>query len=475
MRRALMLAMVAAMGAELLAAQATRIAEVELKTTQHQAEVEGDLKGAIQSYSAIMAKYKNDRGVVARALVKMADCYQKMGDAKARRIYEKVVNDYADQKEAAAEARARLGGGAAGRTGAEPVARRVWAAEEAGTDFFNTVNLQVSPDGRRAVFADWKNGNLAVRDLQIGETRFLTHGTADGHVQDLVFSPDGKQVAYRRAGKLEAEPIRVVGVEGTHMRDVTVLKYGTFLFAWSPDGKRIAATQYDSAGKTAQIVLQSVADGSITRLKTTGWAPPPVIGGFSPDGRYLVYSLRHGSSRPQNGIFAIAVDGSREEALVQGLTNDVYPTWTPDGRGVVFLSDRSGTKDLWFVRVVDGRPQGDPELVRAQVGAIDLKGFGRDGSLYFGTNRLESDMYQIEIDSEKLTAGAPVRITDRFIGSNYEAEPSPDGKLLAFFRGTPGDPSLEPATLLVRPIATRVETPLASGIPAYYQSRSIGW
>ena len=36
------------------------------------------------------------------ALVRMADCYQKLGDAESRRIYEQVIREYPDQKDFAA-------------------------------------------------------------------------------------------------------------------------------------------------------------------------------------------------------------------------------------------------------------------------------------------------------------------------------------------------------------------------------------
>ena len=46
----------------------------------------------------------------------------------------------------------------------------------------------------------------------------------------------------------------------------------------------------------------------------------------------------------------MAVDGSRETTLVQTSNEDHSPMWTPDGRGIVFKSDRSGTSALWHVR-----------------------------------------------------------------------------------------------------------------------------
>src|SRR5690242_12648795 len=97
MRKMFSIAIAAVMGAGLLLAQAARTAEVELKSAEHKAEVEGDLKGAIQQYGAMVAKYaKSNRSVAAMALVRMAECYQKMGDGEARKIFEQVVREYRD-------------------------------------------------------------------------------------------------------------------------------------------------------------------------------------------------------------------------------------------------------------------------------------------------------------------------------------------------------------------------------------------
>ena len=97
----------------ILAAGAQTKGEVErmFKAAKNAELVDGDLKAAIERYDTIVAKYsKSDRAASANALVLMAECYTKLGDAQARKIYERVVQDYSDQKEAAAVARARLGG-----------------------------------------------------------------------------------------------------------------------------------------------------------------------------------------------------------------------------------------------------------------------------------------------------------------------------------------------------------------------------
>ena len=92
-------------------AQTRNDAERLLKAAQNTDVVDGNLKAAIEQYNAIAVKYENsDRAATATALIRMAECYSKLGTTEARRTYERVVRDFWDQKEAAAIARARLRG-----------------------------------------------------------------------------------------------------------------------------------------------------------------------------------------------------------------------------------------------------------------------------------------------------------------------------------------------------------------------------
>ena len=92
----------------LLAAAQTDPAKVMLEAAKKKEVVDGDLNAAIQQYKAVADKFKNDRAVVADALLHMAECYQKLGDAESKKIYERIIREYSDQKEAVAIARAHV-------------------------------------------------------------------------------------------------------------------------------------------------------------------------------------------------------------------------------------------------------------------------------------------------------------------------------------------------------------------------------
>ena len=178
--------------AALAVAQKDPRAGAQLQAAINKETVEGDLKSAIEMYRKVAQS--GNRAMAAQALVRMGQCYEKLGDAEARKAYERVVANYADQRDVVAEARMRLA--AMGRTtgGGEAVARRVWTGKEADT------TGTPSFDGRYLSYVHWSTGDLALRDLSTGENRLITNkGPNDKSWQfaDMnVISPDGKLLAY---------------------------------------------------------------------------------------------------------------------------------------------------------------------------------------------------------------------------------------------------------------------------------------
>src|SRR5512139_3644661 len=92
---------IAMLAAGLVPAQTERSAEVQLKAAMHKEQVEGDLKAAIKLYQRIVEESAANRAVAAKALLQMGQCYEKLGQADARKAYQQLLSRYADQKEAA--------------------------------------------------------------------------------------------------------------------------------------------------------------------------------------------------------------------------------------------------------------------------------------------------------------------------------------------------------------------------------------
>ena len=89
----------------IVSAQSTAPA-VQLEAGIAKEEVDGNLKSVIEVYQKIAADASAARDVRAKALLRLAGCYEKLG-RKARQVYEQIVRDYADQP-AASQAPTRL-------------------------------------------------------------------------------------------------------------------------------------------------------------------------------------------------------------------------------------------------------------------------------------------------------------------------------------------------------------------------------
>lgn len=427
---------VALAGALLLAnppTQQSRSADVLLGAALHQEEVEGNLEAAIETYKKILAEYPDNRPLAAKALLQMGQCYEKLGKDEARKAYERLVRDYADQNEAAEQARTRLAALRKPAAAAKPsgiITRQVWAG--AAEDLLGAPTR----DGRYLTLQDGESLDLAVRDLATGQKRRLTNKDPRSFEFALlsVPSPDGKEVAYAWYNKDNFFDLRIVGLDGSKPRVLYSNAELAYLEPtdWSPDGKNILAIFYGK-DKSNQIVLVSVTDGSVWVLKTFD-RESPGRARFSPDGRHIVYDFPQRPRSNEGDVFQLAVDGGRETPLVQHPANDVVFDWTPDGKRILFGSDRSGTMGAWWIQIADGKPNGTPELVKPDLGQdVWPMGFTRDGSYYYAIRTGMSEVYIAELDlaTGKLLA-APSPATQRFVGSNSKPDWSSDGRQLLY-------------------------------------------
>ena len=397
--------------------------------------VDGDLKGAVEAYQKILVLTGAPRAVVARALWHLGQCYEKLGDTEARKAYERLVREFADQPEEAKLARGRLAA-LSGRDTAMRV-RQVWAGPEG--DLLGAITR----DGRYLTLQDWPSENVGVRDLVTGQKRLLTHKDPKSLEFALlsVPSPDGRDVVYAWYNKEGITELRLVGMDGSSPRVLAAdpeFKEAE-PFDWSPDGKHVLAAFYRKRGG-GRIALVSVADGSVRPLKSFDDGGPKRVR-FSPDGRYVAYDMRQQSGSAKYDVFVLAVDGGREAAVVQHPANDVVFDWTPDGTRLLFGSDRAGTMGVWWIKVTGGEPGGAPELVKPDIGQ-DARpiGFSRDGSYFYHVRTALSDVFIAEVDfATGRILAPPVLATQRFAGSNGWPRWSPDGRQLAYLsRRGPG-------------------------------------
>jgi Tol biopolymer transport system component len=381
--------------------------------------LEGDLKGAIESYKKL-AQDKN-RTVAAKALVHLGECYEKMGDSEARKAYEQVVRDFGDQRDAAAAAHLRLS--ALGRPGGG-AGLSLRMVEGDSKNYL----AGASPDGRYLLEAS--SEGLFRRDLASGQKQMIFKGP----VGTAIISSDSSRIALtvRRPSMPE---IWTVARDGGQQRKVWQGESGQVAHGagWMPDGKRIVV-QVQQGRTLSRLLMLSTEDGSATKI----WeAPVAAYGPLSPDGAWVAVDTV--SSNPKKEVLSlISTADPRETPILEEFGSIDSQQWTPDGKGLVFLSDRRTGKsqDLWYLPISGGKGQGRPELIQSDLDEASLAPITRDGTLYYEDSAVMREVLIAEIDPAAGKAiGAPKALAGQTESLSGQPIYSPDGRWILYRRG----------------------------------------
>jgi Tol biopolymer transport system component len=435
--------------------------EVALRAAIETETIKGDLHGAIAQYRALAAS--SDRAVAAQALVRMAGCHRKLGNAEARGLYERVVREFADQPDAVTAARAGLRETGEAVSGAATRGdRAVWTGRN--VDMFG----RVSPDGRYVTFVEWeKSGNLALRDLGSNTERLLTGypgAPYSAFAEYSTISSDSTEVLYvwgTARGDTQTRELRRLGLNGASPKDpVTVFTATSELrffgpLDWSKDKSFVATTMSKRDG-TGQIVTIRLADGAVTVLRPVSWRGPDRLF-LSPDARYLAYDLRVSEADTRSDVFVIDLASRREVAAVRHAAGDGLLGWSPDGRYLLFTSDRTGADAIWAQALADGAPSGPSVMLKPDGAGLSL-GVTPSGTLYVHKIVSSRDVQLADLD---LAAGRLLK--PRGFDRGFVVRPrvpawSRDGRRLAYPGGADNN------VVVIRDLEAGTTRELAAGL-----------
>lgn len=367
---AVLLAMLTTSGALRAQEQDADVASALLEAAIQKQWVSGDLAGAISQYQSILVRFREQRQISAQALSRLAQAQEQLGRLDdARRSYEQLVSQHADEAVLLAAARTRLAGLAeAGVRNESELSPAV--AVEMFADLKGSSASVPTNSSRQVVFSD-----LAVFDPRSGETRRLT--TEARSAAYPVLSANGNQVAYlswndladQRQSELPSVPavrwsdspveLRVVGLNGMGDRLVTRGDAGTRWlrpFEWSSDGKAIL-TLFERASGLRQIGLVTVEDGSARVLKSLpGLAARDMS--LSKDGHFAVYQA---PSRRGEGSYEFFILPATDATV--GTSERQYSIARGGQRGARVSQDELALHVL--NRIGFGPRKGDIERVQA--------------------------------------------------------------------------------------------------------------
>lgn len=314
------------------------------------------------------------------------------------------------------------------------VAKRLWTG---GTGLPATL---LSTDGRILIDVDWQSADLMAIELATGEKRRLTNSGVWFVPHD--FSPypvttslshDGKKVAYSMAHLWDSGcDLRTVSIRGSTPRTLYSSENACANpVDWSSDGQQILAIFHNKDG-TARIALVSSRDGIVRPLKSLDSAHVRKMN-LSQDNRYIIYDYPQEKGSADHDVFLLSVIDGAETRVVNHKANDYVLGWAPGGERIVFASDRAGTHDAWILDLSDGKPLGAPKIARKDVGQIFPLKLTPEGSLYYSHLMTSNDIYTATVNLEKsISSSPPLKILHGVVGSNTNADFSPDGKYLMF-------------------------------------------
>ena len=244
-----------------------------------------------------------------------------------------------------------------------------------------------SPDHREIAFVS--GGDIWTVPYGGGEARLLvSHPATESRP---IYSPDGTQLAFvsNRSGNGD---VYVLTVATGDTRRITWDDVNDQLDGWSRDGKWLyfSSTSHDIAGMS-----------DVYRVRATGGTPMIVAGDRyateywsapSPDGSTVAITARgmpfaqwwrNGHSHLDESeiwlVHDVAVGSAstpRYEAVTSGGAKSGWPMWSPDGGTIYFMSDRSGSENLWSRVASGGEPR---QLTRFTGGRLLWPAISADG------------------------------------------------------------------------------------------------
>ena len=478
-------ALAAAAGVLLLTAvaigQSSAALEVQLKAAMNKELVDGDLEGAIEIYKQIAASPNGQRPAVAKALLQMGLCYEKLGKDEAQKAYQQVLSKYADQAEIAAQARTRLAALAkvTEAVAAAPKFRRI---EIPGKPPMRS-GAMLSPDGTRFAFV--VEGGIWTVPLSgrvhpdiAGEPVRLTEdmGAWDNGNIGFTWSVDGQWIGFRGRPGDSVYLVRASGGEPRRVDGIGKIAAGaqSFRISVSQETKRIVFAQYKSENDLAPYLFT---------IPGSGGDPVPLVPeaalepAFSPNGKLVAYlKLERLPSGFLISIMVVAADGG-EPTLISSMPENVRPEgpiWSPDGKMIAFpvVTDNAPEKSgLWIVPVsTDGRPEAEPTIldvkpiVMATLHGKPVRKFVnplggwslRNEIAFLLESPLDEAIYTVPVSGGRAT---------RIALEGREPRWSPDGKRV-YFRGKTNIESVAAAGGDERPVPLRGEFPMVVAFPA---------
>ena len=283
--------------------------------------------------------------------------------------------------------------------------------------------LGSTEEGRSAIYI----GSIDAKPEEQSTTPLLDSNSQPAYAP--AWDGGGGHVIFVRGGLLMAQPfddkrLTLTGeARAITAKAISPRLAGAIYVPFSASATNILA--FPHGGAVERQLLWYRRDG---RLSGTG-GEPGLFGYFSisPDGSRIVVSRNNGTADASNIWLLESSTGRMAARFTSGPWIDNVPVWSPDGRQIVFSSNRDGVYDLYRKSVFEG---GNGEVLLRSKENKYASSWSSDGRYLFYTAihpQTKSDIWVLPLAGARIPV--PFLVTQ---ASEGEARLSPDGRWVAY-------------------------------------------
>jgi Tol biopolymer transport system component len=220
-----------------------------------------------------------------------------------------------------------------------------WLADS--NPFFGCHGPAWSPDGQRIVVADQASagGGYGLYNIGVktGERTQLT--TPPGVQLDTCphFSPDGRSIAFVRYVSHGISEVHIMAANGSNQRQLTSDRRTIRGFDWTSNGQQIIFSSLRQGGFQLRAIDRNGGGSSQVPVSTTSAVDPSI----SSQGEWLAFT----ELEENWNIWRVSLSPAgmgKPELLLSSTGKNHSPSYAPDGKHIAFVSDRSGSPEIWL-------------------------------------------------------------------------------------------------------------------------------